>query len=129
MRPVIIIGSAVTTGILTMVAAIIAGVVAVDQVSATSGVITRSFLVIAALAITAFVWWTRMKPGDPPEALLVGLLGGWALNVSSWAGASFAGRLFTSLTLGALLIDLVLWAVVSFALVFALSRTSVPQPK
>lgn len=125
MRPLIIIGSAITAGLLTTVAAIIAGVVAVDQVSLTSGVITRSFLVIAALAITAFVWWVRMKPGDQPEALLIGLVLGWALNVSSWAGASFAGQLFTTLTLGSLLIDLVLWALVSFGLVFALSRTSV----
>ncbi|MGH3459345.1 hypothetical protein [Aeromicrobium sp.] len=129
MRPLTIIGSAVTAGLLTMVAAIIAGVVAVDQVSVTTGVITRSFLVIAALAITAFVWWSRMKPGDPPEALLLGLVGGWVLNVSSWAGASFAGQLFTSLTLGAVLIDLTLWAAVSYGLVFALSRTAVPNPR
>lgn len=125
MRPLIVLGAGLTAGLLTTVAALIAAFVAVDQVSVTSGVITRSFLVIAALAVTAFFWWTRLRPGDAPESLFVGLLVGWVLNIQSWAGASFAGQLFTDLGLGAALIDLVLWAVVSFGLVYALSRTSV----
>lgn len=124
MRPSIVFGSAVTAGVLTMIAAVIAGVAAVDQGSVTSGVITRTFLVVAALAVTAFGWWTRMRPDDAPEGLLLGLVLGWAFNFSSWAGASFAGQLVSDYALAAALVDLVLWAGVSFVLVLALSRTS-----
>lgn len=124
MRPLVVIGTAVTAGILTMIAAVVAGVVAVDQTSITSGIIARTFLVIAALAITAFAWWSRMRPDDAPEALFVGLVAGWALNPQSWAGASFAGQLITDLPVGALLVDLVLWALLAFLLVLALTRTS-----
>ncbi len=124
MRPMIVLGTALTAGVLTMVAAVIAGVVAVDQASVTSGVITRSFLVIAALAVTAFIWWTRMRPDDAPEGLFLGLVIGWVFNFSSWAGASFAGQLVSDLPLAAALVDLVMWAGVAFLLVLALSRTS-----
>lgn len=124
MRAAIVLGSALTAGVLTMVAVVISGVVAVDQASATSGVITRTFLVVAALAVTAFVWWTRMRPDDAPESLFAGLVLGWAFNLNSWAGASFAGQLVTDLPLAAALVDLVLWAGVAFVLVLALSRTS-----
>ncbi len=124
MRPLVVIGTAVTAGVLTTLAAVIAGIVAIDQTSITSGVITRTFLVVAALAITAFGWWVRMRPTDTPEALFTGLVLGWALNASSWVGASFAGQLLSDLTIAALLIDLVLWAIASFLLVLALTRTS-----
>lgn len=124
MRPVIVFGTAVTAAVLTMIADVIGGVVAAEQLSVTSGVSVRSFLVIAALAITAVLWWMRMRPTDRPEALFVGLLGGWLLNFSSWSGSSFAGQLFTSAGFVTLLIDLVLWAGVAFALVLVLSRSS-----
>ncbi len=124
MRASIVIGTALTAGVLTMVAVVISAVVAVDQASVTSGVITRTFLVVAALAVTAFIWWTRMRPDDAPEGLFLGLVLGWALNLNSWAGASFAGQLITDLPLAAALVDLVLWAGVAFLLVLALSRTS-----
>lgn len=124
MRARIILGSALTSALLTMVAAVIAGVVAADQLSVQQGTITRGFLVVGALAVTAFAWWLRMKPGDRPESLLLGLLAGWLLNVSSWTGNSFIGRLFSDLDPVAALIDLVLWAIVSLGLVAFLHRTS-----
>jgi hypothetical protein len=124
MRPTILLGSALTAGVLTTVAVIISAVVAVDQASVTSGVITRTFLVVAALAVTAFIWWTRMRPNDAPEGLFLGLVIGWAFNLNSWAGASFAGQLVTDLPIASALVDLVLWAGVAFLLVLALSRTS-----
>ena len=124
MRPLIILGSAVTASLLTMVAGVISGYVGFQQTSATSGEVTRVFLVIAALAVTAFAWWTRMTPDDKPEALLAGLVLGWLLNPSSWNGTSFGGRLVSDMTLAAILVDLVLWVIVSFVLVLALSRTS-----
>jgi hypothetical protein len=120
----IVIGSALTAAVLTMVAAVISGIVAADQISAKDGTIARGFLVVAALAITAFAWWVTMQPSDRPEALLFGLMGGWLLNVSSWTGHSFIGRLFSDVTPVATLVDLVLWAIVSLGLVALLSRTS-----
>ncbi len=124
MRARIVIGSALTAAVLTMVAAVISGVIAASQISARDGTIARGFLVVAALAITSFVWWLSMKPADRPEALLLGLMGGWLLNVSSWTGHSFLGRLFSDVTAVAVLVDLVLWAIVSLGLVALLSRTS-----
>lgn len=126
MRPLIVIGSAVTAAILTAIAAVIGGVVAVDQDSVTHGVAVRSLLVVIALAFTAVFWWLRMTPRDRPEALLVGLIGGWLLNPSSWTGASYAGRLFTSYGLGSFVIDLILWAMTSIVLLTLLTRTSTP---
>ena len=127
MRPFIVIGSAVTAAILTAIADIIGGVIAVDQDSATRGVVVRSFIVVIALAVTAVVWWLRMTPRDRPETLLVGLMGGWLLNPSSWAGASFAGQLITSYGLGSFVIDFILWGITSVALVALMTRTSAPE--
>ena len=124
MRARIVIGSALTAAVLTMVAAVISGIIAADQISARDGTIARGFLVVGALAITSFTWWLSMKPSDRPEALLLGLMGGWLLNVSSWTGHSFIGRLFSDVTAVAVLVDLVLWAIVSLGLVAVLSRTS-----
>lgn len=123
MRPIIVFGTAVTAAVLTMVAAVVGGVVGAQQLSVTSGVAVRTFLVVAALTVTAVIWWIRMRPSDPPEALFLGLLVGWVLNFSSWTGTAFAAQLFTG-GLVSVVIDLVLWAAVAFALVFALSRTS-----
>ena len=124
MRARIVIGSALTAAVLTMVAAVISGFVAADQISARDGTITRGFLVIGALAITSFAWRLAMLPSDRPEALLLGLMGGWLLNVSSWTGHSFIGRLFSDLTPVAILVDLMLWTIVSLGLVALVSRTS-----
>jgi len=123
-RPLIVIGSALTAAVLTAIAAVIGGLVAVDQDSVAHGVVVRSLLVVIALAVTAVVWWLRMTPRDRPEALLLGLLGGWLLNPSSWAGASYAGRLFTSYGLGSFVIDFLLWAMTSVVLLTLLHRTS-----
>ncbi|MGA9101303.1 hypothetical protein, partial [Aeromicrobium sp.] len=65
MRGHIVIGSALTAAVLTMVAAVISGIVAADQISAKDGTIARGFLVVAALAITAFAWWITMQPVRP----------------------------------------------------------------
>lgn len=124
MRPLIVVGSALTAAVLTAIADVIGGVVAVDQDSVAHGVAVRSFLVVIALAITAVYWWLRMTPRDRPEGLLLGLLGGWLLNPSSWAGASYAGRLFTSYALGSFVIDFLLWAMTSMLLLTLLHRTS-----
>ena len=124
MRASIIIGSALTAAVLTMVADVIGGVIGANQVSVDTGVVIRSFLVVGALAITAAVWWLRMRPEDRPESLLFGLMGGWVLNFASWGGGAFAGQLVTNLAVGAFLIDFILWGAVAFALVFLLSRTS-----
>lgn len=129
MRVSIILGSALTAAVLTMIAAVIGGVVAADQLSAKDGAVARGFLVVGMLAVTAFIWWLRMKPTDRPEALLLGLMGGWLFNVSSWTGHSFLGRLFSDVTPIAVLVDLVLWAVVSLGLVALLSRTSSTVPR
>lgn len=124
MRTRVIIGSALTAAVLTMVAAVISGIVAAEQVSARDGTITRGFLVVGALAITSFAWWLVMQPSVRPETLLLGLMGGWLLNASSWTGHSFIGRLFSDATPVAILVDLVLWAIVSLGLVALLPRTS-----
>ena len=124
MRARIVIGSALTAAVLTLVAAVISGIVAADQVSARDGAIAQGFLVVGALALTSFTWSQSMTPSDRPEALLLGLMGGWLLNVSSWTGHSFIGRLFSEVTLVTILVDLVLWGIVSVGLVVLLSRTS-----
>jgi hypothetical protein len=123
-RARIVIGSALTTAVLTMVGAVISGIVAADQVSSKDGTITRGFLVVGALAITSFTWRLSMQPSDRPKALLFGLMGGWLLNVSSWTGNSFIGRLFSDVTPVAVLVDLLLWAIVSLGLVALLTRRS-----
>lgn len=124
MRPLIIFGSALTAAILTSIAAIVGGVVASAQLSVTSGVTIRSFMVIIALAITATIWWLHMTPQDRPEALVVGLMGGWLLNPSSWSGTSYAGQLFTSLDIASVLIDVILWGLTSIGLVLVLQHKS-----
>ncbi|MDX6277931.1 MAG: hypothetical protein QOJ72_2059 [Nocardioidaceae bacterium] len=124
MRPLIVIGSALTAAVLTFIAAVIGRIVAVNQDSELHGVAARSLLVVIALGLTAIFWWLRMTPRDRPEALLLGLLGGWLLNPSSWTGASYAGRFFTSYGLGSFVIDLVLWAMTSMAILTVLDRTS-----
>lgn len=129
MRPFIIIGAALTAAVLTTLAAVIGGVAAVSQNSINNGVAVRSFLVVIALAVTAVIWWLRMTPRDRPEALLIGLLGGWLLNPSSWSGTSYAGQLFTSYGLGSLVIDLILWGITSLGLLTVLHRTSAPARK
>ena len=124
MRVSIVIGSALTAAVLTMVAAVISGIVAANEISARDGTIARGFLVVGALAVTSFAWRLAMMPSDRPEALLLGLMGGWLLNASSWTGHSFIGRLFSDLTPVAILVDLVLWAIVSLGLVALVSRAS-----
>lgn len=124
MRPQIIVGSALTAAVLTTLAAVIGGVIAVGQTSVDNGVVVRSFLVVIALGTTAVVFWLRMTPRDRPEALLLGLLGGWVLNPSSWAGASYAGQIFTSHAVAAFLIDLILWGATALGLITVLHRTS-----
>jgi len=123
-RVSIVIGSALTAAVLTMVAAVISGIVAANEISARDGTIARGFLVVGALAVTSFAWRLAMMPSDRPEALLLGLMGGWLLNASSWTGHSFIGRLFSDLTPVAILVDLVLWAIVSLGLVALVSRAS-----
>jgi hypothetical protein len=73
-RARIVIGSALAAAVLTMVAAVISGIVAADQISARDGTITRGFLVVGALAITSFTWRLGMQPSDRPEALVLGLV-------------------------------------------------------
>jgi hypothetical protein len=123
-RPLIIVGSAVTAAVLTFFAAVVGRVITVNQDSEIHGVAVRSFLVIIVLGVTAVYWWLRMGPRDRPEALLLGLLGGWLLNPASWTGASYAGRLFTSYGLGSFVIDFLLWAMTSMVILTVLDRTS-----
>lgn len=126
MRARTVIGAALTGAVLAMAAGVIGGVVAADQLSVDGGVVVRAFLVVAALAVTAVVWWLRMNPDDRPEALLAGLLGAWLLDVNNWNGHGFLAQVFTGSDALATVIDLVLWAVVSVGLVALLSRTSAP---
>jgi len=123
MRASIVLGSALTAAVLTMIAAVISGIVAADLVSPKDGAITRGFLVVGALALTSYVWRHDLRPSDRPEALLLGLMGGWLLNASSWTGHSFIGRLFSDATPVAILVDLLLWTIVSLGLVALLART------
>ena len=129
MRGSIVLGSALTAAVLTMVAAVISGIVAADQISATAGTVARGFLVVGALAITTLIWRLVMEPTDRVESLLLGLMGGWLLNVSSWTGLSFVGRLFTDATGVAILIDVLAWAVVSLGLVASSVRFHLPAAR
>ncbi len=122
MRASIVLGSALTAAVLTMIAAVISGIVAADLVSPKDGAITRGFLVVGALALTSYAWRHDLKPSDRPEALLLGLMGGWVLNASSWTGHAFVGRLFSDVTPVAILVDLLLWTIVSLGLVALLAR-------
>lgn len=119
MRARIVIGSALTAALLTMVASVISGIVAADLVSMKDGAITRAVLVPAALGVTVVIWRSLMEPSDRPEALLLGLMGGWLLNTSSWTGHAFVGRLFSDITPVAVVIDVGLWLVLSIGLVAA----------
>ena len=49
-------------------------------------------------------------------------MGGWLLNASSWTGHSFIGRLFSDATPVAILVDLLLWTIVSLGLVALIAR-------
>jgi hypothetical protein len=121
MRGSIVLGSALFAAVLTMVAAVISGIVAANLVSPNGGTVVRGFLVVAALAVTIVSWRAVMEPADRPEALLLGLMGGWLLNVSSWTGDSFIGRLFADSAPVAITIDLLAWALVSRGLVSMLA--------
>jgi hypothetical protein len=122
MRGSIVLGSALMTAVLTMVAAVISGIVAADLVSPTDGTIARGFLVVGALTVTTLTWRFVMEPVDRPESLLLGMMAGWLLNVSSWTGDSFIGRLFSDMAPVAILIDVLAWAIVSLGLVAVLAR-------
>ena len=129
MRARIVIGSALTAAVLTMVASVISGIVAADLVSMKDGAITRAVLVPAALGVTVAIWRSLMEPSDRPEALLLGLMGGWLLNTSSWTGHAFVGRLFSDITPVAVVIDVGLWLVLSIGLVAALLVVSPRLPR
>jgi len=126
MRARIVLGTALTGAVLAMVAGVIGGLVAADQLSVDGGVGVRAFLVVAALAVTAVFWWLRMEPGDRPEALFAGLMGAWLLAINTWNGHGFVAQVFTDSYGLATVIDLVLWAAVSYGLVAVLVRTSTP---
>jgi len=113
----IVLGTALTAAVLTMVATVISGIVAADLVSERDGAITRVVLVPAALAATVVVWRTLLAPGDRPGSLFAGLMGGWLLNTASWTGHAFVGRAFTDVTAVAILVDAGLWLVLSIVLV------------
>ncbi|AXT86028.1 hypothetical protein C6I20_13090 [Aeromicrobium sp. A1-2] len=122
MRPTILIGSAVTSALLALVAAVVGGIVAGNQVSVTPGVITRTVLVVVALAVTAAIWGSRMGPTDRAESLVAGLSLGWFLDLANWDGHGVIGQLFTSSDLAAAMIDLIVWSAVSLGLVALLAR-------
>jgi hypothetical protein len=126
MRGSIVLGSALTAAVLTMVAAVISGIVAANEMSPTVGTVARSILVVGALALTTVAWRSVMDPADRPESLLLGLMGGWMLNASSWSGLSFIGRLFSDVPPVAIVIDLVAWSIVSLGLVAVLARVHSP---
>jgi len=126
MRVTSVLTTAVSTAVLAFVAAVVAATVGVNAVSVNRGLVVRVVLVSAVLAVVALVAWTRRRASDPPEQIVLGLLGGWLLNPASWNGRSFAGQLVIDEWVGALVVDLVLWAIVSFVLVLLLSRTSTP---
>lgn len=126
MRVTSILATAVATAASTFVAALVAAVVAVNALSVQRGLVVRVVLVIAAMAAVALVAWMRRRASDPPEQIVLGLIGGWLLNPASWNGRSFAGQLVIDEWVASLAVDLVLWAIVAFVLVLFLSRTSVP---
>lgn len=128
MRIRIVLGTALTAAVLTMVATVISGIVAADLVSMRDGAITRAVLVPAALAATVALWRTLLAPGDRPESLFAGLMGGWLLNTASWTGHAFVGRAFTDGTATAVLIDAGLWLVLSIVLVTAFLVSPRPTP-
>lgn len=121
MRPVVVVGSAVTVALLGLIAAVIGGVVAGNQVSVTSGVVTRGALVAAALGSTALLWWVKLRPTDRPESLVAGLSLGWVLDLANWTGNGGIGQLFTSAGVAAAMIDLILWVVLSIGIVALLA--------
>jgi len=120
----IVLGCALTAAVLTMVATVISGIVAADLVSIRDGAITQAVLVPAALVVTALAWRTVLQPSDRPETLLAGLMGGWLLNTASWTGHAFVGRLFTDVTAVAIVVDAVLWLVLSAGLVVTFLEVS-----
>lgn len=121
MRLPVVIGSAITVALLGLAAAVVGGVVAVNQVSVTPGVVTRGILVAAAIAITALFWWLRMRPTDRPETLVAGLALGWFLDFANWTGNGGVGQLFSSSGVAAAMIDLILWVLLSAGVVALLS--------
>lgn len=127
MKPSIVIGSAVTVAVLAIVAALMGTIAAGSQGSVNAGVTTRAIAVVAAIVVTGAFWWLRMSPGDAPESLFAGLVAGWVLTPTTWDGHGFVAQLFTDITVGRVLLDLVLWAVVAFGVVWMLVRSSAKQ--
>jgi hypothetical protein len=123
MRPLIVIGSAVTVAFLGLVAAVAGGIAAGNQVSVTPGVITRGLLVALAIAATALVWRSRMQPTDRPESLVAGLTLGWFLDLANWSGNGGIGQLFSDSGVAAAMIDLILWVGLSIGVVALLSTS------
>ena len=127
MKPTIVIGSAVTVAVLALVASVMGGIAAGSQNSVGAGVSTRGIAVVAALVVSGAFWWLRMKPGDAPESLFAGLVAGWLLTPTNWTGNGFVAQLFTDITVGRVLMDLVLWTLVAFGVVWMLVRSSAKQ--
>lgn len=121
MRPLVVLGSAVTVAALGLVAAIIGGVVASEQISVTPGVVTRGMLVAVAIGITGLVWTLRLQPSDRAESLVAGLTLGWFLDFANWSGNGGIGQLFSDSSVAAAMIDLILWVGLSIGVVALLS--------
>lgn len=116
MQPGFVFGTALTGAVLTFVAAVIGNAAGIAMASVTSGVLIRTLLAVAALTLTAFFWWRLRGHDDRPAALFTGLLAAWILNVGNWTGGVLLGRLFTDSAVVSVPVDLLLWAVIAFAL-------------
>lgn len=111
-----VIKIALSAALLTLVAAIIAATIGINDTSATTGLWARILLVLVALFASAAFWAGRIPvKAHAGSTIFAGLLAAWALNPQSWVGRSFGGQLLVETGSASAGADLLLWAIAAAA--------------
>lgn len=112
----------VTAAILSLIASVIAAIVAVNRLDIETGLWVRVGLVALSLLLTAVFWsWRSPKRPAPELSLFIGLVLGWVLNLQSWIGRSYAGQLQYETGVPSAAADLVYWVITSAIIVGLIS--------
>ena len=119
MSPTHVVRIALTGAVLSFIAALIAALIAVDQLSLTAGLWLRVVLVALSLLVAAVIWSSRLPAQkDPGLTIFFGLLLAWALSPQSWIGRSYAGQLLATTGAPSAAFDLFFWAMTAAGIAY-----------
>lgn len=130
MSPTHVVRIALTGAVLSFIVMIIAALIAVDQLSLTTGLWVRVVLVAVSLVVVAVYWTSRLPVRRAPGlTLFFGLLLAWALNPQSWIGRSYAGQLLATTGVPSAAFDLVCWAMTAAVIAYVVDSRTDRNPR